>query len=272
MKFPLGAVGFLFLALSCTPEYGFFATPAQLTATSSLAQGWQHRPFWERAKVETLSATQLETSVKELLTRPGLQWKIIVLAFEPTPLQMTTWKTLAPYTRWYWIDPTGSPTTVAGIYRLSWSLPQGWSLLGKASSKWAVQHHLTSALALVGESSSEKERQALLTSWSVLSPRATLTFKTILPQETAPEAVLSQIPAQTPALFLLYGPESADLITHLPTTTARFGLFVPLESYPDWDVVVTPDGRATYQFLLRSQNSPPQDLVNLPWKSVKLHS
>ncbi|NNM54792.1 MAG: hypothetical protein HKM05_08735 [Spirochaetales bacterium] len=272
MKDFLGAVGVLLLFASCSPQNGYFATPAQLAATSFVAHGWYDQPFWTGAAVETLSANQIENSVQALVIRPGVHWKTIVLAFRPTAGQISAWKKLSPYTRWFWLAPPGTTTTVPGANRLVWSTTQGWSLLGKTAAAWSKNRHLASALALVGASSSEDDREALLTSWSKILPHAPLTFFTVLPQQTAPEALLGHIPAQTPAIFLLFGPSSADLIPRLPVTTARFGIFVPPVSNPDWSVIVCPDGRAAYQKLQQSLSSPPHDLVNLPWKSVKLHS
>ncbi len=271
MRHFLGTLGILLLFVSCSPQNGYFATPAQLTATSFVAQGWQDQPFWEGAAVETLSANQIENSVQELVSRPGVHWKSIVLAFRPTVGQITAWKKLSPLTRWFWLAPPGT-TTVPGANRLTWSIPQGWSLLGKTAAFWSKKHHLASALALVGASSSEEDRLALLSSWSKILPHTPLTFYSVLPQQAAPEALLGHIPAKTPAIFLLFGPVSSDLIPRLPATTARFGLFVPPVSAPDWSVIVNPDGQAAYQALRQALNSPPRDLVNLPWKSVKLRS
>ncbi len=272
MKDFFGALGILFLFTSCSPQNGYFATPAQLTATSFVALGWQDRPFWEGAAVETLASNQIENSVQALVSRPGVRWKTIVLAFRPTTGQITAWKKLNPHTRWFWLAPPGTTTTVPGASRLSWSTTQGWSLLGESAASWAKNRNLASALALVGDSSSEADREALLASWSKILPHAPLTFYTVLPQQTAPEALLGHIPPQTPAIFLLFGPSSADLIPRLPASTARFGIFVPRVSAPDWSVSVTPDGSAAYQIVQQALSAPPHDLVNLPWKSVKLHS
>ena len=262
------SIALLFFFTSCSPPNALFGTEAQLQAAEPLVQGWSEQIFWGNSVIEKLPAGLVAQTIDAILQDPHNSIKTAVLLFAPDPHDIEKWQKTHPKIRWAWLDLTGDAANIPHTLRLTLDRPQGWQALAEAAGKLARNKKITSAEALILDDTDQARRTALLRGWNKFQKGSSLDFIEVPLNETDPKAVMRLIPAATRCLFLLYGPNAADLTSLLDPRVLRFGTFIPVKDLDGWSASEIPDGQSAYVQIQKSLQSMQAETLSLPWKTV----